>query len=61
MQGRDASSRHDNWDKPAKGVNPDRKSYVLQGKQELSTRPATSSHKKQLAKESQQRSERRMK
>jgi len=31
MQGRDASSGRDNWDKPAKGENPDRKPYVLQG------------------------------
>jgi hypothetical protein len=31
MQGRDAGSRRDNWDKPAEGDNPDRKSYVLQG------------------------------
>jgi hypothetical protein len=30
MQGRDATSRRDNWDKPAKGDNPDRKSQVLQ-------------------------------
>jgi len=25
MQGRDAGSQRDNWDKPAKGENPDRK------------------------------------
>ena len=30
---RDASSRRDNWDKPAKGDNPDRKSYVVQGRE----------------------------
>ena len=31
MQGRDMSSWRNNWAKPAKGDNPNRKSYVLQG------------------------------
>jgi hypothetical protein len=31
MQGRNAIPRRDNWDNPAKGENPDRKSQVLQG------------------------------
>ena len=31
MQGQDAGPQRDNWDKPAKGDNPDRKTKVLQG------------------------------
>jgi len=54
MQGRGAGSQRDNWDKPAKGDNPDRKNLGPPRKRGLSTWPATSSLKNIFAKGSRQ-------
>jgi hypothetical protein len=59
MQGRDAGSHRDNWDKPAKGDNPDRKSPRPSKVTGVKHKASDLVSENKLAKESQKRKERK--